>query len=156
HIAWHRALFYLDTENPDAALAVYDAQIAKLRGADMSSLADASALLWRLRLRNVSVGDRWHFVADGWEKHSLPGARPFYIVHAMMAFAAAGRGPAAQRLMELLSQSDARDLPSSVPEEALVLPFCRALLSFVRREYTACVDWLIRVRHIAHRCGGSL
>jgi hypothetical protein len=30
----------------------------------MSELADASALLWRLQLRNIQVGDRWQRLAD--------------------------------------------------------------------------------------------
>src|SRR5437660_3393855 len=51
HLAWHRALFHLDADDPDAALAGYDTQIANGQALDMSVLADASALLWRLRLR---------------------------------------------------------------------------------------------------------
>ena len=37
-----------------------------------------------------------------------------------------------------------------------MLPLCKALLAFARNDYAACVEWLVRVRHIAHRCGGSL
>jgi tetratricopeptide (TPR) repeat protein len=51
HLAWHRALFYLDANNPEAALATYDAQIATTPASDISALADASAVLWRLQLR---------------------------------------------------------------------------------------------------------
>ena len=62
HLAWHRALFHLDADDPESALAVYDAQIANTRAPDMSVLADASALLWRLQLRNIgwaNVGGHW-------------------------------------------------------------------------------------------------
>jgi hypothetical protein len=45
---------------------------------------------------------------------------------------------------------------SALSEDALAPLFCEALLSFSRRDYAACVEWLTRVRHIAHRCGGSL
>jgi hypothetical protein len=41
HLAWHRALFHLDADDPKSALVVYDAQIANARV--MSELADASA-----------------------------------------------------------------------------------------------------------------
>src|SRR5262249_62200467 len=44
----------------------------------------------------------------------------------------------------------------SLPEETLALPLCEALLAFAFRDYAACVTELTRVRHIAHRCGGSL
>ena len=93
HLAWHRALLQLDADDPNSALATYDGQIANGRASQMSGLADASALLWRLQLRNIEVDERWRQLADRWEMQTLAGVRPFYIVHAMMAFAAAGRLP---------------------------------------------------------------
>ena len=156
HLAWHRALFYLDADDLNSALATYDAQIANERAAGMSVLADASALLWRLQLRNVDVGGRWSLLADRWDTQTLAGARPFYAVHAMMAFAAAGRTAAAVHLFDALPHTHASDTSLSLPEEALAPPFCEALLAFARNDYAACVEWLTQVRHIAHRCGGSL
>jgi hypothetical protein len=156
HLAWHKALFHLDAVDPHSALTVYDAQIAKPGASDMSVLADASALLWRLQLRNIEVGGRWRTLADRWEMHSLNGVRPFYVVHAMMAFAAAGRATAAARVFEALPHTGARAPLPSPPEEALAAPFCAALFAFARSDYAVCVEWLVRVRHIADRCGGSL
>ena len=43
-----------------------------------------------------------------------------------------------------------------MPEETLAQQFCKALSAFARGDYAACVEWLKRVRNIAHRCGGSL
>ena len=156
HLAWHQALFHLDAVDPLSALTVYDAQIAKPGASDMSMLADASALLWRLQLRNIEVSGRWRALADRWEMHSLNGVRPFYIVHAMMAFAAAGRTTAAARVLEALPHTDTSGASPSPPEEALATPFCEALLAFARGDYAVSVEWLVRVRHIADRCGGSL
>lgn len=156
HLAWHKALFHLDAVDPRSALTVYDAQIAKPGASDISVLADASALLWRLELRNIDVGARWRALADRWEVQSLTGVRPFFVVHAMMAFAAAGRAKAAKRAFEALPHTDATGTSSSPPEEMLAAPFCEALLAYARHDYPACVDWLVRVRHIADRCGGSL
>ena len=87
---------------------------------------------------------------------TLAGARSFYVVHAMMAFAVAGRSAAAARLFEVLPPADTSDVSMSLPEEALAPPFCEALLAFAHSDYAACVEWLSRVRRIAHRCGGSL
>src|SRR5262245_22043311 len=148
HLAWHRALFHLDADDPQSALAVYDAQIANARASDISALADASALLWRLHLRNLDVAGRWRLLADHWERQMLAGARPFYVVHAMMAFAAAGRAAAAARAFETLPHGDTSGASASVPEEALAPSLCKALLAFARRNYATCVEWLARVRHI--------
>jgi tetratricopeptide (TPR) repeat protein len=157
HLAWHRALFHLDAGDTHAALKVYDVDIATADPADRSALADGSALLWRLQLRSVDLGDRWRLLADRWEMRTLAGARAFYIAHAMMAFAAAGRAAAAARMLEALPAADAANATSApMPEEALAQSFCNALLAFASGDYAACVEWLIRVRNIAHRCGGSL
>ena len=156
HLAWHRALFHLDADDPASALAVYDAQIANMREPDRSELADASALLWRLHLRNIRVDDRWRSLADRWEMQTLTDVRPFYIIHAMMAFAAAGRKAAAQRMLSGLSQVETRGASPSYAENALMEPLCKALLAFSYDNYADCVELLVHVRHIAHRCGGSL
>ena len=156
HLAWHRALFHLDADDPASALAVYDAQIAKTHAPEMSELADASALLWRLHLRNIRVGKRWQVLADSWEMQTLTDVRPFYIVHAMMAFAAAGRDAAARRMFSDLSQVETRGASTLYAESALIRPLCKALLAFAYGDYASCVELLVHVRHIAHRCGGSL
>ena len=156
HLAWHRALFHLDAGDLEAAIATYDSQIGNAYAPGLSVLADASSLLWRLQLRNVDVAGRWRVLADRWERQTLAGARAFDVVHAMMAFAASGRTTAAARLIESFRQTDTTSASSLRPEEALAPPFCEALLAFARSDFSACVDWLTRVRHFAHRCGGSL
>jgi tetratricopeptide (TPR) repeat protein len=155
HLAWHRALFHLDANDPEGTLAIYDAQIATATSADMAALADGSALLWRLQLQDIAVGERWQLLADRWATHNLPEVRPFYVVHAMMAFVAAGRPAAAMRLAEALANSQGNKA-SRLPEDALTAPLCEALLAFANSDYAACVVCLKRVQHIAHRCGGSL
>jgi tetratricopeptide (TPR) repeat protein len=154
HLAWHRALFHLDADEPEAALAVYDTQIAK--SAALSELADASALLWRLQLRNVRIGERWRLLADRWEMQALTGVRPFYLTHAMMAFAAAGREASARRILNFLPQVGKSDASASRQEDALMVHLCHALLAFAHGDYASCIERLTRVRHLAHLCGGSL
>jgi hypothetical protein len=82
--------------------------------------------------------------------------RPFYAVHAMMAFAAAGRTVAAQRIFSALPHVETSGTSWSYPEEALLLPLCKTLIAFAHNDYANCVELLTRVRHIAYRCGGSL
>jgi hypothetical protein len=154
HLSWHRALFHLDEDDSSSALAVYDLHVAERHA--MSELADASALLWRLQLRNVQLGERWHRLADRWEMQTLSGARPFHIAHAMMAFAAAERPAAVERIFNMLRQTDTSGTVVSYLEDQLTLKLCRALLFFAQGDYAGCVEWLGSVRHITDRCGGSL
>src|SRR5262249_8286775 len=123
HLAWHRALVHLDSNDLESALATYDAQIANARARGISVLAAASAFLWRLQLRNIDVDGRWQLLADRWEMRMLAGARPFYVVHAMMAFAAAGRSVAAAHLFEALPPGDTSDVSIPLPYHSLPPPF---------------------------------
>ena len=154
HLSWHRALFHLDQDDARSALAVYDAQIARARS--ISELADASALLWRLQLRSLRVSDRWHRLADCWDAQALAAARPFYTAHAVMTFAAAGRVAAVHRIFDLLQHAETGDALVSPLQDPLIVPLCKALYAFANGDYAGCMEWLGRVRHIAHRCGGSL
>jgi hypothetical protein len=156
HLAWHRALFHLDADKPDRALAAYDSEIENAREQDMNSLSDASALLWRLSLRNVAIGDRWRSLADRWALQPLAGARPFYVMHAIMAFAAAGRGAAAEWAFGALPRAGEAEASKILLEDTLAQPLCLALLAFVAGAYQACVEGLDRVRHLSDHCGGSL
>jgi tetratricopeptide (TPR) repeat protein len=156
HLAWHHALFQIEADDSASALATYDAQIASQRDAQMPALADGSALLWRLKLRNIPVGERWRELADRWERQSLAGVRPFFVIHAMIAFAAAGRTAAAARAFAALPRIDTSDASAPLLEKVLAAPLCEALLAFAGGDYAACVEWLRPVHGIAHRCGGSL
>jgi hypothetical protein len=109
-----------------------------------------------VELRDIEVDERWQQLADRREVQTLIGTRPFYIVHAMMAFVTAGHAAAAVRVLKALPRTDNNRAASALSEHALAPLFCEALLAFSRSDYAACVDWLTRVRHIAHRCGGSL
>jgi tetratricopeptide (TPR) repeat protein len=156
HLAWHRALFQIETDDSASALATYDAQIAGRRDARMPALADGSALLWRLNLRNIPVGERWRDLADRWERQSLAGVRPFFVIHAVIAFAAEGRTAAAARALAALPRVNTNDVSAPLLEKVLAAPLCEALLAFAGGDYAACVEWLRPVHDIAHRCGGSL
>src|SRR5262249_47194939 len=142
HLAWHRALFHLDANDPDGALAIYDARIAAAGNADMATLADGSALLWRLQLQDFDVGGRWRLLADRWAMHNLADARPFYVVHAMMAFVAGGRPAAAMRFAEALPSTHGDEASLLPPEDAIAAPLCEALLAFARGDYPVSVQWL--------------
>jgi len=156
HLAWHRALFQIEADDPGSALATYDAQIGSTRGAMMPALADGSALLWRLKLRNIPVGERWRELADRWERQSFVDVRPFFVIHAVIAFAAAGRTRDAARALAVLPRINAGAASAPLPEIALAPQFCEALLAFAGGDYAACVEWLRPVHGVAHRCGGSL
>lgn len=60
---------------------------------------DAAALLWRLELLDVDVGDRWSRLADKWQPSAQDTLYAFNDVHAMMCFVADHRTEAANKLI---------------------------------------------------------
>jgi len=118
-------------------------------------MIDQSALLWRLALRDVDVGDRWQALAERWAPHAAAGNYAFNDVHAMMAFASAGRGDLAAQLLDsqreaLATDGDNRAFIAEVGEAAT-----RAVQAFVAGDHDTVVSLVRPIRSSAHRFGGS-
>ena len=69
----------------------YDERDRRHRLAVVLDMIDASALLWRLQLRGVDVGDAGEALAERWAPIAGAGNYAFNDLHAMMAFVGAGR-----------------------------------------------------------------
>ena len=103
----------------------------------------------------MSLGARWLALADCWEARVADQYRAFNHAHAMMAVAAAGRAAAADGILDLLKSRDVRRA-NSRDDTRLAAPLCEALWAMSRGDYATAVARLTRVRHLAHRCGGSI
>ncbi len=155
HNWWHLALFKLEQDRHDEVLAMYDAAIGGPGSGVVLDMIDQSALLWRLALRGVDVGDRWKPLAERWAPHASAGNYAFNDLHAMVAFASAGRSDLAARLRDaqrtaLSDDGDNRAFTAEVGE-----PAARAVQAFVAGDFAASVELLRSIRSGAHRFGGS-
>ena len=157
HNWWHLALFHLDARRYDDALALYDARIHPGPAQFALTLLDATALLWRLRLEGVDVGDRFATVADEWEARldQDRGHYAFNDVHAMLAFVATERAAASERIAANLVLAAAGNGTNATMSRDVGLPLARGILAFGRGDYAAAVALIEPVRDIAHRFGGS-
>ena len=155
HNAWHLALFHLDLGEHDRVLALYDERIRAGQSTVALDLVDASAMLWRLHLRGVDVGDRWNEIADAWQASIDGGWYAFNDVHAMMSFVAAGRERDADRLLSAMAKRAENGVTNAELTRDVGLPIARALRAFGRRDYATAIPLLEAVRLIAHRFGGS-
>ena len=155
HNWWHLALFHLDEENYESALAVYDTRVRPAPSRVAGEMVDASALLWRLRLRHVDVGDRWTDLAASWEALGDDGYYSFNDVHALMAFLATGNARQVCRIMDGLEAAAHRSDTNGMMSREVALPMARALCAFERQDYEIAVDELQRIRAFAQRFGGS-
>ena len=155
HNWWHLALFKLELDLHADVLALYDSAIGGPGSGVVLDMLDQSALLWRLALRGVDVGDRWQPLAERWAPHASAGNYAFNDMHAMMAFASAGRSDLAAQLREsqqvaLASEGDNRSFTAEVGQAAM-----SAVQAFVAGDFATVVNLLRPVRSYAHRFGGS-
>jgi tetratricopeptide (TPR) repeat protein len=155
HNWWHLALYHLDLGRHERVLQVYDTAIRPKPSELPLEMLDATALLWRLHLRGVDVGDRWSELANSWEKRIEDTYYVFNDMHAMMAFVAGGREASARRLLDGLVRRLDQDGTNAMMTRDVGLPVCRALQAFGRANYRAAIEELMPVRQVAHRFGGS-
>lgn len=158
HNWWHLALYALEAGDHDRALAIYDGHVRTAGSADVPiEMLDATALLWRLLLDDVSTGDRFAALADGWAGCATGEPRyAFNDVHAVMALAAAGRNEDARAAIARLEAYAAAGGGDNVDMTIVAgLPAARAALAFVEGRHADVVAALAPVRRRLHRFGGS-
>jgi hypothetical protein len=155
HNWWHVALFHLGLDEIDEALALYDGPIYGKASSVVLEMIDASAMLWRLHLRGVDVGNRWDVIAQNWEPLAGAGNYAFNDMHAMMAFVGAGRRKAADAVLE--AQRAAMDAAGDNAQFTREVGHAatRAIMAFADADYGETVRLLRPIRSYAHRFGGS-
>jgi tetratricopeptide (TPR) repeat protein len=157
HNFWHLALFYLDGAHYERALALFDRHVHPEPAAYLLSLVDATALLWRLWLEGVDVGERFERVADEWQVR-LDGEAGFYAfndAHAAMALAATGRAAALAQLLSRMQDAAMLEGTNAAMTRDVGLPLAEAVTAFMRGRYADAVLLLEGMRDGASRFGGS-
>lgn len=155
HNWWHLGLFHLDAGNVAQVLDLYDRRIRPAPSPVPLEMVDASALLWRLQLRGIDVGDRWHALASCWEPFADHAYYAFNDVHAVMSFIGAQRLDLAQRVVAAMERKIAGDDTNAMMTRDVGLPLAQALVAFANGDYAAAVRHLQPIRTIANRFGGS-
>ena len=157
HLWWHLSLFHLDLGQIDRVLEIFDQNLRSSNtSGDKYEELDAAALLWRLKLLDVDVGDRWSDLADKWERSATDTLYAFNDVHAMMTFVGDGRDDAAERVVNATERyaNQSNDANVAMTRD-IGLPFCCALQAFAKGDYDETVERLLPMRYRTHRLGGS-
>jgi tetratricopeptide (TPR) repeat protein len=157
HNGWHLALYLIEEERFDEALADYDRFVApKIANDALLDLVDASALLWRLELAGADVGDRWVPLAKQWLTHVDDHVLVFNDLHIALAVSRAKDGDGVRRLRRSLDRyekdaaGDNRDITVDVGRRIV-----EAALAFAEGEYRRVIELILPVRYKVTRIGGS-
>jgi tetratricopeptide (TPR) repeat protein len=155
HNWWHLALYHLDLGEIDEVLALYDGPVYGKRSTIILEMIDASAMLWRLKLRGIDVGNRWEALADNWAPVATAGNYAFNDMHAMMAFVGSGRSKAADAVLEAQAAALERGGDNAAFISEVGRPATQAIKAFGNGNYGKTVQLLRPIRNYAHRFGGS-
>ncbi len=155
HNWWHLALFHFELGDIDEVLRLFDTEIYGQHSTLALNMLDASALLWRLYLQGVDVGDRWKALAANWTPKAADANYAFNDIHAMMAFVGAGLAEPARLLLEAQQQAMAGEGDNAAFTREVGYSAARAIKAFGEGDYATVVTLLRPVRGIASRFGGS-
>jgi tetratricopeptide (TPR) repeat protein len=155
HNWWHLALFHLERLDTQAALRILDDHVAP--GAEMAlQHVDVAALLWRLSLMDVDVGDRWSRLAPSWPLASpAAGFYSFNDLHAVLTHVGAGRIDLAQQVLDVVAAGSGAATTCATVAADTGLPLIRSVIATASGRHDEAVEALLAVRDTAFRFGGS-
>lgn len=155
HNWWHLAVFHLGLGQNVAALRLYDERIRRDRSPVALDLIDASAMLWRLHLSDVDVGDRPLELARVWTQHADGRTYPFNDWHACMTYLQAGWDREADELLRAVHGTASGRSETADWARRCALPLMEGFVAYWRGDDRAAVERLHPARFIANTFGGS-
>jgi len=155
HLWWHLALHQLELGDLPAALDVYDSLVHPKEVTAVSALVDATQLLARIALRGGTVGTRWHALADCWSQTTEGGFFVFNDLHALLAYALAGREQDIKRMLTALEKSTRGIGTNAENVRAVGMPLALAIIAMAAGRSAEAVEQLLPIRSRSYRIGGS-
>lgn len=156
HVWWHKALLHLDLGQVDAVLELYDQKVRADRTDDYRDISNGTALLMRLELEGVDVGDRWQELADFSAARTQDGCLIFADLHYMLALTGDRRHADATRLIARI-RTDAQS-GSDTTRQRMAQPGLDAALgleAFGEARYQDAFRHLCHARASLQLAGGS-
>lgn len=103
HLHWHRSLYHLELNEFDEVLDIYDRYVSAELEMDFNlDLCNAAAMLWRLELYGVDIGDRWSALVPVSGAHVDDEDLVFVSLHYLMALIGAGEAAKAAALLDTM------------------------------------------------------
>ncbi len=156
HNWWHTAVFHLDRDEPESALEIYDRHVWPVLPTYSQDQIGAVALLARLEMRGVDVGDRWEAVAVYLDSRTGDHIEPFLDLHYLYGLARAGHTEQARVLMANI-EDHALTCDPFVREAwaEVAVPAARALMDHAAGRWGASLAALGEVLPRLQSVGGS-
>ncbi|BCO28415.1 hypothetical protein MIZ03_3315 [Rhodoferax lithotrophicus] len=157
HNWWHLAVYLIEVGRAAEVLPRYDEFVRpKIKDDFILDLVDAAALLWRLELAGLYVGDRWQEIAAQWLTHADDHVLVFNDLHIALASTGARDATGQQALLKSLNHyitegsGDNREISQDVGRQIVA-----AIVAFGQKNFQRVIDLLWPIRYKWIRIGGS-
>ncbi|MBU1359122.1 MAG: tetratricopeptide repeat protein [Gammaproteobacteria bacterium] len=155
HNWWHVALFLIDLDRHEEALAIYDDKAWGIAKEYSQDQIGAVSLLARLELAGVNVGARWQELADHLVTRVEDHILPFLDLQYLYGLARAGRPEAEQLLLGIHAFAD--DEPPSMRGawQSVAVPAAKGLYAHAKGNHAEAARQLGIVLPRLQEIGGS-
>jgi tetratricopeptide (TPR) repeat protein len=153
HNWWHLALYYLKQGDWQTTLALYDTCVwGYARKETPKDQVGAIALLLRLELQGIDVGDRWQSLSLYLQSRLHEHALPFQDLHALYAMARAGKAAWVVEMLHSM-QAHAQTVDRSQRRAWLevAVPTAQGLIAHAQGDWLAAIARLKPVMHRLQR-----
>eukprot|EP01024_Parvocaulis_polyphysoides_P036853 TRINITY_DN3274_c2_g1_i11.p1 TRINITY_DN3274_c2_g1~~TRINITY_DN3274_c2_g1_i11.p1 ORF type:complete len:467 (-),score=70.84 TRINITY_DN3274_c2_g1_i11:384-1784(-) len=158
HNYWHLGLYYIESNQLEGALEIYDKKIGSrwCKTGSVLDGIDAASFLQRLQIQGAELGNRWQSVSDQWQKHREDHILCYNDTHIM--FAACGSGdPKTIQLTKNSIQNYSRkgnDLQAKLTVN-VGLNLTDGVVAYWDGKYDEAVELMEAVRYDVRPIGGS-
>ena len=156
HVHWHRCLFHLEKGEHDEILDLYDRHVGAYVEEEFNlDMCNATALLLRLEMHDVDVGDRWAGRAEVARGHIDDRERVFNSLHYHLALLGAGEREQARELESVLEDWAREESDQGRIARQPGLAVARAQTLHRAEDFDGVIAALEPVRYQFNRLGGS-
>jgi tetratricopeptide (TPR) repeat protein len=156
HVWWHAALFLLAQGEYDRALRLYDNALCSVNSETYVDVSNQAALLKRLQMSGVDIGERWKPLAEHSAKRIHDHMLPFRDAHFCLALAANGDFDMARKHIESMAAFAAQaEGWRAEATKTIVIPLCEAIMAYESGDCGKASDILWPLRHEFASIGGS-
>lgn len=156
HLWWHKALYHLELGEHDAVLDLYDNAFRKDDSDDGLDIANAAAMLTRLKIRGVDCGTRWTRLADVAATKARDHILPFNDMHILLALSGAGETEKAVAACgSMASHGGATGGTWGPVYRHIARPMADGIAAYGAGDYTGAAAKLASVRYKWSVIGGS-
>ncbi|MCB1647250.1 MAG: tetratricopeptide repeat protein, partial [Pseudomonadales bacterium] len=156
HLHWHKALQHIGAGEPEAALNIYDTWLEKPIADDFYlDVCNAAALLWRLEMLGLDVGNRWEAQREISARRACDDDLVFPTMHYLMAPIALGDEVAVDAALASLQHWASENTTQGEICQQVGLPLAEAMIEVRSGNRTEGATRIAAIADDIWKIGGS-